>query len=279
MRTAICNELFFEPASVGDDPWPWRRQCEYAAQVGYDGLEVAPHTLGPDPLSLPAAERDTMRRVASDCGVEIVGVHWLLAHTTGLHLTSADEGTRRRTGEYLAGLADLCGDLGGRVMVLGSPQQRNLEPGVSAEQAMTNAADTIGGAVPRMVERGVTLCLEPLSPAETDFMNTCADGRKLIERVGSPAVRLHQDVKAMASEPTPVPQLIAEFADVTEHFHANDPNLRGPGMGDVDFAPIAAALSASGYDGFVSVEVFDYEPGVDRTARESLGCLRRCGVA
>ena len=129
-------------------------------------------------------------------------------------------------------------------------------------------------AVPTFERRGVTLCVEPLSPAETDFMLTCADGRRLIDMVGSPTVQLHQDVKAMLSEETPIPDLIRQFADVTRHFHANDGNLRGPGMGETDFRPIMAALDETGYDGWVSVEVFDYSPGAERTCEESIGCLR-----
>ena len=48
-----------------------------------------------------------------------------------------------------------------------------------------------------------------------------------------------------------------------------------PGMGDIDFVPILAALNEVGYDGWVSVEVFDYDPGVEALARESIDYMKR----
>ncbi len=113
---------------------PWRRRFAVAAECGYTGIEFAPFTLGSDIRRISPSQRADIRRLAEDAGLEVVGLHWLLAKTEGLHLTSPDPATRRRTAEYLGELARLCRDLGGWVLVLGSPQQRNLLPGVSPQQ-------------------------------------------------------------------------------------------------------------------------------------------------
>ena len=267
MKFAICQELFVD--------WDWERQCRFIAETGYTGVEVAPFALAGHPAELSPADRGRLKDTASDHGLEIIGLHWLLAKTEGLHLTSADGSTRQRTASYLKELADLCVDLGGSIMVFGSPQQRSREEGVSADQARAHAVEVFRDALPHLAHRGVTLCMEPLTTQETDFCNSCAEAMKMIKEIDHPNFLLHQDVKAMLSETDPVPDLIRDFADVTKHFHANDSNLLGPGMGSTDFVPIFEALNETGYDGWVSVEVFDYSPGAEQIAQKSLENMQK----
>ena len=262
MRFAICNETFQD--------WPFDKAFAFARELGYTGIEIAPFTIATNAYDISAQKRDEVRRQAEDAGLEVVGLHWLLAKTTGYYLTTPDDAVRKATADYLGELARLCRDLGGRIMVLGSPVQRNLLPGVSHEKGMELAADCIKRALPVLEECSVTLAVEPLGPVEGNFLNTAELGKQLCEMVGSPHCRLHLDVKAMSTETKPIPQIIRECASLVEHFHANDPNRRGPGMGDVDFHPIFQALADIDYRGWVSVEVFDYEPGPERLARESM---------
>ena len=268
MKFAICNELF--------EGWPFDRVCRFVKSVGYDGLELAPFTLAPRITDVTAAQRGELRRQAADAGVEIIGLHWLLAKTEGLHVTSLDRSVRERTAEYIVALAQACHDLGGRLMVFGSPKQRSLLPGVTQDQAYDWAAETFRLAMPRVADLGVSICMEPLAPADTDFVITCADGVRLIEMVDHPKFVLHLDVKAMSSESTPVPELIRRHASRAGHFHANDANLRGPGFGDTDFVPIFRALRDAGYQRWVSVEVFDYKPDPETIAQQSIEYMLRC---
>lgn len=164
-------------------------------------------------------------------------------------------------------------------MALGSPDQRNLLSGVSRADATEYAADVLRSVVPTLEETGVVFALEPLGPEWTDFLRNASEAGELARMVDSPLVRLHLDCKAMSSEPTPIVDLIGRHRDQLAHFHANDPNGQGPGFGELDFVPILKTLEQIGYDGWVSVEVFDYAPGVERLARQSiqhmLGCLEK----
>jgi sugar phosphate isomerase/epimerase len=217
-----------------------------------------------------------MRQQAEDAGLTVVGLHWLLAKTTGLMITSPDEEVRRRTADYLGELARCCRDLGGDLMVFGSPQQRRIPQGHTREQAADFALDTFRRALSAIADYGVRVCLEPLAPTEADFLTTCAETVELLDRLDSPNFVLHQDVKAMSSESGPIPSLIRKYAGRIGHFHANDANRRGPGFGETDFRPILRALKETGYPGWVSVEVFDYTPDPDTIARESIRYLKEC---
>ncbi|NOX54684.1 MAG: sugar phosphate isomerase/epimerase [Planctomycetes bacterium] len=262
MRFAMCQELF--------EGWSWERQCRFLADVGYTGVEVAPFSLAPRITDLPVETRRTMRRQAEDCGLTVVGLHWLLAKTEGFHLTTSDPAVRKATSEYLVALGEACADLGGDLMVFGSPAQRSLEPGMTREQAYANAAEVFRTCLSQLADRGVRICMEPLTPQETDFVNTCADAVELIQMVDHPNFCLHQDVKAMlGAESDPIPVLIERHADILGHFHVNDTNLLGPGMGETDFRPIFEALLRVGYSGWVSVEAFDASPGIEKIARDS----------
>ena len=266
MRYAICNETFVD--------WPLERACAAAAEAGYAGLELAPFTLGPRPAELSAAERLRIADTVRAAGLECVGLHWLLARTEGLHVTSPDAAARKAAVAHLGALAALCRDLGGRVLVFGSPQQRSLVAGTTPREALDRLRGVFTELVPALEATGTVVALEPLAPSETDVLNTAAGTRAVIAAIGSPHVRLHLDVKAMSSEAEPIPAVIRASAADLEHFHANDANLRGPGFGAVDFGPIFSTLAEVDYRGWVSVEVFDYAPGPERAARESIAYMR-----
>ena len=265
MKLAICNETYRD--------WDWSRAFAHARQHGYSGVEVAPFTLGGDDCQFPQEKIRQLKSIASQESLQIIGLHWLLAFTEGYHLTSADAEIQRATSSYLARLSQLCRELGGNVMVFGSPHQRSYPPEVSNAEAVDYACTVIENALPAFENHNVVLALEPLGEHETNFLNTAEQAIEICQRFDSPNVRLHLDVKAMSCEAKPIPQIIRESREWIEHFHANDPNLRGPGMGDVDFVPILKALSDIDYDKWISVEVFDQEISIEELVEQSSSYL------
>ena len=156
IRLGICNELF--------EGWDFAEVCRTVKALGYEGLEIAPFTLAPRITDLSADRRRELRAMVEDAGLTTIGLHWLLAKTEGFYLTSPDRDVRRRTGDYLVALAEATRDLGGSLMVFGSPKQRDLLPGVSQEQATEYAVEVFHRVMPAIGAIGVDFCLEPLAP-------------------------------------------------------------------------------------------------------------------
>jgi sugar phosphate isomerase/epimerase len=238
-------------------------------------FEIAPFTLCKHVTDVLTEQRRQIRETAASVGIEISGIHWVLVQTEGMYLTHPDAAVRQRTADYFVALVDFCADIGGKIIVVGSPKQRNLMDGVTYQQAWEYATNVFRPAVKRGEERGVTICFEPLAPTETNFVNTAAEGICFAQQFNSPAMSIILDVKAMSSEAKSVPQIIRESKGNFSYFHANDANLKGPGFGDVDFKPIAAALRDASYDGVVSVEVFKFEEGPEIIANKSIEYLHR----
>lgn len=266
VRFAICNEMF--------QGWEIERVFEFASELGYSGVEIAPFTLAQDVREIPKARRERIKASAQAAGVEIVGLHWLLVKPEGLHIHHPDESVRQRTEDYLRALVEFCADLGGRIMVFGSPKQRSILEGETKEEAWERTIRTFSNIMSDAERHFVTICIEPLSPKETNFINSVTEAIKLVEAISHPNFQLMVDVKAMLSEGRPLEEIILEAAPYLRHVHANDANRLGPGMGETDYKPIVNALRKIGYDGFVSVEAFDFSPGAETIARSSIAYLR-----
>lgn len=278
MKYAICNEMFeLWNTEKGFD---FERFCRFATECGYEGVEIAPFTLATDATEISQSRRKELRRIAETVGIEITGLHWLLAKTNRYHLTSPDPLIRKKTANYFLELVRLCADLGGKFMVLGSPNQRSLLPNVSMNEALQYAEEILLETVPLCEQLGVKIALEPLPPDETDFWNTAEQVVAFIEKLGTlnakapEFIALHLDCKAMCSESEPIPQIIHKNAKHVIYVHVNDPNRQGPGFGSLQYGPILAALREIGYAGWLSLEPFDYSPGVEVLAKKSIEYLK-----
>lgn len=269
MRIALCNEVL--------QPMPFAQQCAWAAAVGYDGLEVAPFTLSDEPHLMIAQERAAIRRAAADAGIAITGLHWLLLTPKGLSITSPDDAVRARTVEVMRRLVDFCADVGGKVLVHGSPGQRAIPAGETRETAIARARDAFARIADDAQRAGVVYCIEPLASTETPVINTIAEAAAIVDAIGSPALRTMLDCAAAGRmEQEPIAAVIDRWLPTGRiaHVQVNDPNRRGPGDGELAFAPILAALKRNGYEGVVAVEPFKYVPDGQACAARAIGYLR-----
>jgi sugar phosphate isomerase/epimerase len=269
LRIALCNEVIA--------PMPFPRQCEYAAKLGYDGLEIAPYTLSEEPQQLGSAQLAAARAAAKDAGIAITGLHWLLVKPAGLSISTRDDAVRRRTLQMMCALVDQCAELGGRYLVHGSPQQRRVDPGDTRAAALARAQECFAAVAERAERAGVVYCIEPLAAEQTPLINTLAEAARMVEAIGSRAVRTMLDCSAAGRmETAPLAALVDQYLPngLLAHVQVNDRNRRGPGQGEQRFAPLFAALKRHGYAGDIAVEPFDYVPDGPGAAARAIGYVR-----
>jgi sugar phosphate isomerase/epimerase len=265
-KYAICNEVF--------EGWDFADTCRAVRQAGYDGIELAPFTLSDRPAELTAAERTRFRRTIEQAGLQFAGLHWLMMTPKGLHATSADDALRERSWKHVFDMIDLCGDLGGGVVVFGSPKQRGTTPGVSHEQALRYFKDGFASVAKRAEERGVTVLPEALPLSQCDVMTTLAEAAGIVNEIASPAIQTMFDVHNSEDETESAAELIEKYFHMIRHVHLQEMDGKYPGAGSYDFAQVMQTLKRLSYKGWVSMEVMDFTPGPEKIAVESLRYIK-----
>ena len=223
MKFALCNEV------IRDMGFP--AQCEYAAALGYDSLEVAPFTLSQTPHQPGSVDVAATRRAAQDAGIEIASLHWLLVTPEGLSITDPDNTVRARTVEVMRRLIDLCGELGGKVLVHGSPAQRRLTPGDEGG-ARHRVLDCLAAVADAAQAAGVIYCIEALAPKDADFINRVGEAAAMVDIIKSPWVRTMLDCCATAKLAEDSPAALIDRwlpSGHLAHVQVNDGNGRGRG--------------------------------------------------
>lgn len=284
LRFALCNEIYAEAPPQRRD---LREVCRSVQAIGYEGIELAPHTLAEDATQLTAAQRADLRDAMSGAGLQFVGLHWLLVSPPGMHATTADESVRRRTWDYVRRAITLCTDLARDnhpdapkpVMVFGSPKQRSSADGKSAKEAAETMRDKLARLASDAQDAGVLLLMEAIPSHDTDVITTLREAVALVEQVNRPAVQTMFDVHNTADETEDHGELVRRYARHIRHVHVNERDGREPGMDSYDFEGLLAVLESVKYRGWVSVEAFDFSRPADEIARRAWARLHAARTA
>ena len=260
---AICNEVY--------EKRPLAEVCRSIRQIGYTGIEIAPFTLADRPADITPAERRRHRETILNEGLTFVGLHWLMASPKGLHVTTPDRALRERSWRHVFDLVDLCADLGENgVMVFGSPKQRCTVDGLSREEATRNYTDGLASVATHAAERGVTILVEALPIGQCDVITTLAEAVAIVKQINSPAVRTMFDTHNAVDEREAHATLVDRYFDLIRHVHINEMDGKHPGTGTYDFKPLFEVLRRRSYRHWVSLEAFDFSPGAEKVASDSL---------
>ena len=120
--------------------------------------------------------------------------------------------------------------------------------------------------------KNVALALETVTIMQTNFVNTMAEARRMIELTDRPNFKAMIDVFHLNIEEKDIYQAIRDNADINIHVHLCDNNRRYPGNCGMDFPKIIQTFHDVGYDDLFCTEVFQF-PSMEECAKRSIAYL------
>jgi D-psicose/D-tagatose/L-ribulose 3-epimerase len=265
-RYALCSETVKE--------YSWAEQCSIIGQAGFAGVEIAPFTLVKEGVGeIPSEARKQMVRSMKDAGIVCAGLHWLFVPPPqGLHFTTPDEVLRQKSVGYLLELIDFCSDMGGEVMIFGSPAQRSTTGGISVSEAVKHYTEGLEKVADHAKERNVRILIEPLPKSSTDVINTTAEAMNIVRQLNHPAISTMFDYHNSTDETEPLTDIIKNNIKHIHHIHVQ--NMDGTLIRTDNIPPeiisIMKTLKDLNYKEWVSIEVFDFTPGGKVIASEGM---------
>ena len=177
---------------------------------------------------------------------------------------------------YVRRAFDNAAALGIRLCVLGSGKARRAGPELSPKTALPQFEETVAWVGDLAEAYDMTVAVEPLCAAETDLVNTVAEGAALCRRLAHPRVRLLADLFHVTAAGEPL-SVLTDNRDLLCHIHAAAPATRALPQPDdgYDYAAFFGALRSAGYDGRVSIEVELPRENAAAALTDSLHFLRR----
>lgn len=223
-------------------------EAEHADRLPLDYLELKGDML----CVAPDEARSLCARLRS-LGSPVSAMTSPLPRRFGCRVVGADADLPRA----LAVFQEVCGlgaEAGVRTVVLGSGQARSVPDGFPHETALAQFGDFVTSAAGWCADRGMTLVLEPLNRTETNFVNSCAEARAVVDELAGTGVGIAVDCYHIVTERLSVADEVAAAAGVIGHAHTS-PVPRKTNDFRVDTqAEFITALTAAGYAGGFTIE-------------------------
>ena len=240
--------------------------CAKAAESGFDGVEVFPR--GPEAVDKTQLQgllaQHNLQFAAMGTGAGMV-VHQL-------SLTNPDASIRAKAVDFIKSIIDFAGPLG-TPAIIGSMQGR-YGGEVSKEQALEWLSAGLNELGAQAAQHDVPLLYEPLNRYETNLFNRIGEAADYLRTLIAGNVKILADLFHMNIEEPCIAKGIRDGGDKVGHVHFVDSNRQAAGRGHIDHAPIAAALTEIGYDGFASAEAFPI-PDSDSAAKATIDAFNK----
>ena len=245
-------------------------QLETVEALGYDCIEL---DLGEIVAMDEAAFNAFQERVKkSSLGFEVFS--GLLPLSVRFHAPDFDEEYWMAYVEKAAGRAAA---LGAKMIPLGAGKCRSIpEDCADPEKAKAYVLHLVQRISDIMARYNILLVVEPLGPANSNYLNTIPETVEFVRQVDRPNCLTMCDMRHMFKLDEPFSDIPA-CIDFIRHAHIDDPRgadrLFPQREDDYDYLPYFRALKEAGYDAILTIEATAYTDFV-REAGSSLAYLR-----
>lgn len=242
-----------------------KESMKKAQMLGYDGVELAL-------ASKNQVDRIELKKLLSQYNLSIptISTGQVFA-IDGYSFTHPQKEIREKTKEIFYGLIELASEFGAMINI--GRVRGPIYQGETLETTKSKFFDTIQSLLERCEKYGVTLVLEPVNRYEINFINSVAEGSELVRQIGNPKFKLMPDLFHMNIEDTSIEAELVKNMDIVGYIHFADSNRMAPGWGHLNYSNIIKTIKATGYGGWISVEILP-KPDSDSASRQSIAYLR-----
>ena len=264
----LCYQVATPDVAIADSvtayQGPLQKTFGDIAAYGYDGVELM--TIDPGKLNW-----DEVKKTAEDLGL-VVGLVCTgeIYGQLGLSFADPDAGRRREAVDRVNGIIDFAASQNAKVNI--GRVRGQYRPDVAREQTEEWAVEAFQAISDHAAPKGVMIALENVTIMQTNFINTMAEARRIIDMTDRPNFRAMIDVFHLNLEERDIYQAIRDYADINVHVHLCDNNRRYPGNCGLDFERIVQTFHDVGYDDLYSTEVFQL-PSMEECAKRSIAYL------
>ncbi|MGP0062627.1 MAG: sugar phosphate isomerase/epimerase family protein [Isosphaeraceae bacterium] len=262
---------------------PFPEAADRIAALGYEGLELLADVPHAWPAGLLAIQKRGILEAMEHAGLSFSNINAFMMNAINDYrqpywypsFIEPDPHYRRVRIDHTFRSLSLCAELGAPHITTepGGP----LAPGQSRQEAIDLFVEVLKPLAEHAHKLGVLLLIEP-EPGL--LLETTDQYLEVAERVNAPSIGLNFDVGHAYCVSEDLPRAIAKLAPHIRHYHLEDIAATRvhhhlvPGMGAIDFAEVVGAIRKSGYDGWLTVELYPFIDDPDAAARGALDVLR-----
>ncbi|MHA1832426.1 MAG: sugar phosphate isomerase/epimerase family protein [Candidatus Baldrarchaeia archaeon] len=247
---------------------PSEKNLRLLNELGFDGIELAAYKdLNPDVLS--KAEVKKLKELIDSYELKVPCINSLFM-LPGFQHCSAIYAVRMNSLRFTKKLCETATIMECPILCWGSGMARRIPPDIPYEIGRRWNMKLLKKSAKFAEEYGVILAIEPLPRDYDNFINTLEDAMRIMEEIGSEAIKLLADIHHMhLEEPIPVPDALKKYGKYIVHVHYWDNNLRIPGDGQIDWFSVTQALADIKYQGYISIEAIVGDEKRDLTKAKS----------